>query len=83
MMGDELYYVRQMSPVSHPKSLVPQIFFLRSRWPGVHGDCDAAARDLARESPKCRAARGAVFGASRLEAGEHLPILQNKCQAFA
>ena len=26
-MGDWLYYVRQMSPVVHPKSIVPQIFF--------------------------------------------------------
>ena len=26
-LGDELYYVRQVSPVSHPKSMVPQIFF--------------------------------------------------------
>ena len=39
-------------------------------------DYDAVAQDLARESPKCRGARGSVLGASRLEAGEHLPLRQ-------
>ena len=59
-------------------------------------DCDAFAQYLVRESPRCRAARGAVLGASRLGAGEkplrqknrqkpsekHLPLRQKNRQTF-
>ena len=33
-------------------------------------------RNILRESPKCRATLGAVLGALRLEAGEHLSLCQ-------
>ena len=46
----------------------------------MHGDCDAIAQDLARESPRCRATLGTVLGASRLLAGEHLPFGQKNGQ---
>ena len=43
-------------------------------------DSDEIAQDLARESPKCRAAVAAVSGPLRVVAGAHLPLRQKKFQ---